>query len=152
MTITSTATRLTTRLLRPENLPVDRVEKDIAHRAVERAYTRGQVDEKRAGDLRAAVDTAHTRAELDASMAGVPGAVRTPGGLNTAVRIVTALSVVSTVVQVVVWFAIGVRGGWDTPWWLWSATVGAAIVAGLWWAAEWPRRSARLAHTGYART
>lgn len=152
MSITSTTTRLATRLLRPEHLPVDRVEKGIALRAVERAYTRGQVDGGRAGELRAAVDAARTRAELDAGMAGVPGAVRTPGGLTTAVRIVTALSVLSTSVQVAVWFAIGVRGGWDTPWWLWSAAVGAAIVAGLWWAAEWPRRSARLAYTGYART
>jgi hypothetical protein len=151
MSITTTTTALATRLLWPERLPVDRVEREIALRAVERSYARGELDAARAGDVRAAVHDARTRAELETAAAGVPGVVRSPGGLTTAVRILTALTVVSTSVQVVVWAAIGVLGGWDTPWWFWSAVVGSLIVAGLWWAAEWPRRTARLAHTGHAR-
>ncbi|GAA4207078.1 DUF1707 domain-containing protein [Actinocatenispora rupis] len=140
---------VTTHLFRPGQVRVDQIDREIATRVVDQAYARGLIDQERAGLARAAVADARTRDELDAGVGDLPGAVRPASGLTTLVRVLAALCLVSTAVQVVVWASIGLVGGWDTPWWLWSAAVGAVIVTALWWVAETPRRTARVLHAAH---
>jgi hypothetical protein len=146
MSFTDKTTAVTTRLLWPEQLPIDRIDREMAIHAVERAYARGLLDAAVAADARTQINGARTRGELDASLGDVPEAPRPRSGLHTAVRVVAALCLVATGIQLVVWAIIGLVGGWDTPWWILSGLAGGLAVAGLWWAAEAPRRVARVAH------
>jgi hypothetical protein len=71
------------------------------------------------------------------------GPVRAPRG-SLRRRILLARSffayatVVSTLVQLVVWLVIGVfTGHLDTPWWLWTTVPATAVVVGLTLADRW---------------
>jgi hypothetical protein len=46
-------------------------------------------------------------------------------------RVVTVLWIAVLFVEIVVWLLIGIIGGFDGPWWLWTAAVGGVVVGGL---------------------
>jgi membrane protein YdbS with pleckstrin-like domain len=51
--------------------------------------------------------------------------------LTTVTRIVTVLWLAVLMIQVVVWLIIGVVGGFDSPWWLWTVAGGGLVVGVL---------------------
>ena len=48
---------------------------------------------------------------------------------RTAARIAVPLLIVATAAQIVVWAMQGLFGGWDAPWWAWSALPQAGLTA-----------------------
>ena len=48
---------------------------------------------------------------------------------RTAARIAVPLLVVATAAQIIVWAMQGLFGGWDAPWWAWSALPQAGLTA-----------------------
>jgi hypothetical protein len=65
--------------------------------------------------------------ELKDSQAG-----SVPPGFFIARSVAIALWLTLSVVNLVVWLMIClISGGWDDPWWLWSALIGALAVAGV---------------------
>jgi len=81
--------------------------------------------------------TQHPRAESELDrVAAWTGRVLWPAGdrgLRAARRAVGVLTVVGTLIQIVVWLLVAVFSrDLDTPWWLFYAAGGAAIVASLW--------------------
>ena len=46
-------------------------------------------------------------------------------------RVVTVLWISVLFVEIVVWLLIGIIGGFDGPWWLWTAAAGGVVVASL---------------------
>lgn len=134
---------IATHLLWPEILPIDDLDRRIARDSARTAYQRNDVDAERYAGALNRIDSATNRGHLTTALRGVPVTPYPPAGLFHAIRLLTGLTLVSTVVQIVVWLMIGIIGGWDAPWWLWSAIPSAFVVFCLWCAAEGPRRSAR---------
>ncbi|TDV45618.1 hypothetical protein [Actinophytocola oryzae] len=50
---------------------------------------------------------------------------------TTAKRVVTALWLSVLLVEFTVWLLVGIIGGFDGPWWLWTAAVGGVVVGCL---------------------
>lgn len=46
-------------------------------------------------------------------------------------RVVTALWISILFIQIVIWLLIGIIGGFDGPWWLWTAAGGGLVVGAL---------------------
>jgi hypothetical protein len=140
MSATST---VATHLLWPEILPIDDLDRRIARDSVRTAYQRNDVDAETYAAALNRIDGAANRGHLTTALRGVPVTPYPPAGLFVALRLFTGLTLVSTAVQIVVWLLIGLIGGWDAPWWLWSAIPSAFVVFCLWCATEGPRRAAR---------
>lgn len=51
--------------------------------------------------------------------------------LTLAKRIVTAVWLGVLLIEFGVWLLIGIIGGFDGPWWLWTAAAGGIVVGGL---------------------
>jgi len=137
---TDPASSLFGRLLWPEQTPISDLERQLAATRISHARSTGLLTDDQALHRQARVRSASTRADLGAALRGLPGAV-TPVALSASVRIATMLVVGLTVIQFVVWAMIGVIDGWDTPWWLWTALPGAAVVGALHWATELDHRT-----------
>jgi hypothetical protein len=82
------------------------------------------------------IDTPRPMSEIDgfgawASRVLFPAGGR--GGLRAARRSVGVLTVVGTLIQIVIWLLLAVfSGSPDTPWWLYYAAGGAAVIGSLW--------------------
>jgi len=102
-----------------------------AEATVEAAVAGGILPASEAGYRRVSIGTARTRGDLRHAVRGLAGGVP-PEGLTTALGVASAIWLVMTVAQVVVWLVIGVANGLDGPWWLYSTLPGAVVVAVLW--------------------
>ena len=84
---------------------------------------------------------AATRGDLYQAMRGLDGA-EPAAGLASVLRVATAVWLLTSIVEFTVWLALAVSSGdLDSPWWLFSTTVGGVIVAAISVAHEARRRA-----------
>lgn len=122
-------------LLLPDQVRLSDTDRQAAAARLDNAVRRGTLTPPQAGDRRDLLHTARTRGDLDQVFDGVDGALP-PDGLTVAMRVLTAVWLVSCVVQFVVWLTMAAFGNLDWPWWLFS-DLGLGLVVGiLWWTHE----------------
>ena len=121
-----------TGLVRPDDRAVKETDRATAAAAVHDAMASGALPAQEGRYRLNAIEQARTRAQLRHALRGVRGGVP-PVGLTTALGVAGGVWLVGTLVQIMVWLVIAVvNGGPDGPWWLYSAVVGGAVVAGIW--------------------
>ncbi len=122
-------------LLMPDQVRLSDTDRHSAAAKLDHAVRRGNLTPPQATDRRDLLDTARTRGELRQVFDGVHGALPS-GGLTVALRVATAVWLVTCVVQFIVWLTMAVLGNLDWPWWLYS-DIGLGLVVGiLWWTHE----------------
>lgn len=122
-------------LLLPDQVPLSDSDRQAASAKLDSAVRRGALTPPQSIDRHDLLDTAGTRGELREVFAGLGDAVP-PRGLTVALRVTTAVWLVSCVVQFIVWLSLAAFGEFDWPWWLYS-DVGLGLVVGiLWWTNE----------------
>jgi uncharacterized protein DUF1707 len=130
-----------TDLLRPEGRSASDTDRSSASYAVRAAVADGRLPETDGDGRLHAIESAEHRGELRLALSGISGALP-PRGLTTALGAASAVWLVTTALQVVVWLTMALATAHlDTPWWLYSAVGGGMIVGVLW-----------LAHESYHRT
>ena len=122
-------------LLLPDQLQLSASDRRSAASKLESAVRRGKLTPPQALDRFEHLDAARTRGELRQVFDGVADALP-PRGLTTALRAVSAVWLVTCVVQFVIWVILAVFGHFDWPWWLWSDIGLGLVVAILWWTNE----------------
>lgn len=134
---------LARRLLQPEQVAIDEVERDHARQRIEAARHAGLLDHERAGEQRARLARARTRGDVRQALGAVPGGAA-PSGLVAALRGVSALWFAAVPVQFVIWALVSVLGfHWTEPWWLWTLVSGPFLIGPLWWLTETYYRTER---------
>lgn len=127
-------TDILTQLMWPETKPANDQDRARAREVLVAGATDGRISVAETERRQQTVVGAATRNDIYQALRGLDGAP--PEGLRTALRVTTAVWLLTTVVQLTVWLAIATVGGnLDAPWWLYSTAVGGVIV-GLVWAAN----------------
>src|SRR5262245_49992570 len=127
---------LAQRLLLPEQVAIDEVERDHARQRIEDAGHAGLLGGDRVHAQKVRLAQARTRGDLRQALGAIPGGAA-PSGLVAALRGVTGLWLVSVVVQIVVWMLVDlIEFRWIGPWWMWTVITGPVLVGPLWWLVE----------------
>jgi Domain of unknown function (DUF1707) len=122
-------------LLMPDQVRLSATDRQTAAAKLDHAVRHGTLTPPQAVGRRDLLHTARTRGELRQVFDGVAGALPSDG-LTVALRVVTAVWLVTCVVQFVVWLTMAAFGNLDWPWWLFS-DVGLGLVVGIvWWTHE----------------
>jgi hypothetical protein len=122
-------------LLMPDQVQLTDTDRQAAAAKLDHAVRQGTLTPPQAVGRRDLLHTARTRGELRQVFDGVDGALP-PDGLTVGMRAVTAIWLVTCVVQFVVWLTMAAFGNLDWPWWLFSS-VGLGLAVGvLWWTHE----------------
>jgi hypothetical protein len=136
-------------LLLPDQVRLSRTDRESAAAKLDHAVRRGTLTPPGAASRRDLLHTARTRGELRQVFDGVDGALP-PSGLTVGMRGVTAIWLITGVVQFVVWLTLAAFGNLDWPWWLFS-TVGLGLAVGiLWWTHESYHRKTDVQPAEYA--
>ncbi len=139
MNVTDTVTYL----LWPESKPADDRDRTRAREVVAAGAAEGRITEAEEARRDAAVATAVSRGDLYRVTRGLDGG-EPPAALASALRVATSVWLLTSVIQVTVWLAIAfTSGGVDGPWWLYSTSVGGAVVGAIWVAHEAHHRGPR---------
>lgn len=141
-------TDIVTYLLWPESKPADGRDRTRAREVVAAGAAEGRITEAEEARRGAAVAAAVSRGDLYRVTRGLDGG-EPPAALASALRVATSVWLLTSVVQLTVWLAIAfATGDLDGPWWLYSTSVGGAVVGAIWMAHEGHHRSPRSATTG----
>jgi hypothetical protein len=126
------------RLLWPERTRVTELDRKLAATRIEHDRGEGRCEDAEARLARVRVAT--TRAALDGAVFGRSESA-VPPILEAAPRVGLAVWGVISLVNLVVYLAIGMIGDqWDGPWVLWPMLGGGLLVLGLWSTRERDRR------------
>lgn len=121
------------RLWWPERVPISSLEREVASVRITQARTGGLITGTQADQRLSRLPVAQTREDLRAALDGLPDAV-TPAGLLVACRVVTAIWLGVTAVNLAVWMLVcAFSQSFVNPWWAWPALVGGALAFGVWW-------------------
>lgn len=131
-------------LLLPDQVALSATDRQAASDKLDSAVRQGRLTPPQALDRHDLLDASHTRGELRQVLDGLDDAIP-PRGLTTALRVTTAVWLITCVVQFVVWLSLAFFGHFDWPWWLYSDLGLGAVVGILWWTHEtYHRKSAVL--------
>ncbi|WP_405068402.1 DUF1707 domain-containing protein [Kribbella sp. NBC_01510] len=131
-------------LLLPDQVALSATDRQAASDKLDSAVRQGRLTPPQALDRHDLLDASHTRGELHQVLDGLDDAIP-PRGLTTALRVTTAVWLITCVVQFVVWLSLAFFGHFDWPWWLYSDLGLGAVVGILWWTHEsYHRKSAVL--------
>lgn len=131
-------------LLLPDQVALSATDRQAASDKLDSAVRQGRLTPPQALDRHDLLDASRTRGELRQVLDGLDDAIP-PRGLTTALRVTTAVWLISCVVQFVVWLSLAFFGHFDWPWWLYSDLGLGAVVGILWWTHEtYHRKSAVL--------
>ena len=132
------------RLLLPDQVALSATDRQAASDKLDSAVRQGRLTPPQALDRHDLLDASRTRGELRQVLDGLADAIP-PRGLTVALRVSTAVWLISCVVQFVVWLSLAFFGHFDWPWWLYSDLGLGAVVGILWWTHEsYHRKSAVL--------
>lgn len=131
-------------LLLPDQVALSATDRQAASDKLDSAVRQGRLTPPQALDRHDLLDASRTRGELRQVLDGLADAIP-PRGLTVALRVSTAVWLISCVVQFVVWLSLAFFGHFDWPWWLYSDLGLGAVVGILWWTHEsYHRKSAVL--------
>lgn len=131
-------------LLLPDQVALSATDRQAASDKLDSAVRQGRLTPPQALDRHDLLDASRTRGELRQVLDGLDDAIP-PRGLTTALRVTTAVWLITCVVQFVVWLSLAFFGHFDWPWWLYSDLGLGAVVGILWWTHEsYHRKSAVL--------
>ena len=131
-------------LLLPDQVALSATDRQAASDKLDSAVRQGRLTPPQALDRHDLLDASRTRGELRQVLDGLDDAIP-PRGLTTALRVTTAVWLISCVVQFAVWLSLAFFGHFDWPWWLYSDLGLGAVVGILWWTHEsYHRKSAVL--------
>lgn len=131
-------------LLLPDQVALSATDRQAAADKLDSAVRQGRLTPPQALDRHDLLDASRTRGELRQVLDGLADAIP-PRGLTVALRVSTAVWLISCVVQFVVWLSLAFFGHFDWPWWLYSDVGLGAVVGILWWTHEsYHRKSAVL--------
>lgn len=131
-------------LLLPDQVALSATDRQAASDKLDSAVRQGRLTPPQALDRHDLLDASRTRGELRQVLDGLADAIP-PRGLTVALRVTTAVWLISCVVQFVVWLSLAFFGHFDWPWWLYSDLGLGAVVGILWWTHEsYHRKSAVL--------
>jgi hypothetical protein len=131
-------------LLLPDQVALSATDRQAASDKLDSAVRQGRLTPPQALDRHDLLDASRTRGELRQVLDGLDDAIP-PRGLTVALRVSTAVWLISCVVQFVVWLSLAFFGHFDWPWWLYSDLGLGAVVGILWWTHEsYHRKSAVL--------
>ena len=131
-------------LLLPDQVALSATDRQAASDKLDSAVRQGRLTPPQALDRHDLLDASRTRGELRQVLDGLADAIP-PRGLTVALRVSTAVWLISCVVQFVVWLSLAFFGHFDWPWWLYSDVGLGAVVGILWWTHEsYHRKSAVL--------
>jgi len=122
-------------LLMPDQVQLSDIDRQAAAAKLDHAVRHGSLTPPQAAGRRDLLHTARSRGELRQVFDGVDGALPS-GGLTVALRVVTAVWLVTCVVQFLVWLTMAAFGNLDWPWWLYSDAGLGLVVGILWWTHE----------------
>lgn len=122
-------------LLLPDQVDLSENDRRTAVAKLDRAVRKGILTPPQAGDRQGLLLEAHTRGDLHQVLDGVTDALP-PRGLTVALRAVSAVWLLTCVVQFVIWVVLAAFGHFDWPWWLWSDIGLGLVVAIVWWTNE----------------
>ncbi|SDL38357.1 DUF1707 domain-containing protein [Nonomuraea jiangxiensis] len=124
------------RLWWPERVPISDLEREVAAARIAQAQAGGLIIGTEADRRRSRLPAARTREDLRIALKGLPGAV-IPAGLLTACRVVTAVWLGVTLVNLAVWILVcSFSRSVINPWWAWPAVVGGGLAFAVWWVAD----------------
>lgn len=128
----------------PDQVALSATDRQAAADKLDSAVRQGRLTPPQALDRHDLLDASRTRGELHQVLDGLDDAIP-PRGLTVALRVSTAVWLISCVVQFVVWLSLAFFGHFDWPWWLYSDLGLGAVVGILWWTHEsYHRKSAVL--------
>ena len=131
-------------LLLPDQVALSATDRQAPSDKLDSAVRQGRLTPPQALDRHDLLDASRTRGELRQVLDGLADAIP-PRGLTVALRVSTAVWLISCVVQFVVWLSLAFFGHFDWPWWLYSDVGLGAVVGILWWTHEsYHRKSAVL--------
>ena len=131
-------------LLLPDQVALSATDRQAASDKLDSAVRQGRLTPPQALDRHDLLDASRTRGELRQVLDGLADAIP-PRGLTVALRVSTAVWLISCVVQFVVWLSLAFFGHFDWPWWLYSDLGFGAVVGILWRTHEsYHRKSAVL--------
>lgn len=132
----SAMAELARRLLLPEQVAIDEVERDHARRRIEDAGRAGLLSRERVNAQKTRLAHARTRGDVRQALGAIPGGAA-PSGLVAALRGATGLWFVAVGVQLLIWAMVMVaRFQLIEPWWVWTLVSGPFLIGPLWWLTE----------------
>jgi hypothetical protein len=123
-------------LVWPDGRSASDTDRSSASDAVRTAVADGRLPGTERDSRLYAIESAEHRGDLRPALSGISG-VFPPRGLTTALGAASAVWLITTVLQIVVWLTLALATAHlDTPWWLYSGVGGGMIVGVLWLAHE----------------